>query len=78
MAKNYVVYEYEDPEDGKGFWHIYDADFAPEHVEFGSPTIMTIRGPDTRKLGDAVAKICEAINSAIEASCQNESSTDTG
>jgi hypothetical protein len=64
----YVLYDYEEPyadPDPRNFWHIYSNDEA-DHDVFDETTLLYIYGPRTPEMGDAIVKICEAIDAAVD------------
>lgn len=74
MTSQYVVFNYEEePDEESGFWHVFVLDDEPSNVEFGGPTLMTIRAPKSDDaLGGMVFSIVMAINSAVAAAKRYE------
>jgi len=65
MNTRSITFDYEDTGDANSYWHIYSTDYEPDYVTFCGSTIMTIRGPDTPELFEAISRVCETIEAAI-------------
>ena len=75
----YVAYDYEGRAGSRrSYWHIYTLDGEPAGVDFGSSTVLTIEGPETEELRQAIAAIVDAIDSAIDLVARRQEGSELG